>query len=55
VIFTWLGGPVLAPNGAYPYARLEDQREANEFLLAIAVTGGFFALLAAGALYLMVR
>ena len=48
LIFTWLGGPVLAPNGVYPYARLEDQRELNDILLAIAVTGGFFAILAGG-------
>lgn len=53
VIFSWLAGPVLAPSGAYPYARLEDQRTTNEVLLAIAVTGGFFAILAAGALFLM--
>lgn len=53
VIFTWLGGPVLAPSGAYPYARLEDQRTTSDVLLAIAVTGGFFALLAVGALFLM--
>ncbi len=55
VIFTWLGGPVLAPSGAIPYARLEDQRDTNDILLAIAVTGGFFAILAAGALFLMMR
>jgi rhomboid protease GluP len=55
VIFTWFGGPILAPSGIYPYARLEDQRETNEVLLAIAVTGGFFVILAVGALYLMVR
>ena len=53
VIFTWFGGPVLAPSGMYPYARLEDQRETRDVLLAIAVTGGFFAILAAGALFLM--
>jgi rhomboid protease GluP len=52
LIFSWLGGPVLAPSGAYPYARLEDQREANEVLLAIAVAGGFFVILAIGALFL---
>jgi len=53
VIFTWLGGPVLAPSGAYPYARLEDQRERSDVLLAIAVSGGFFIILALGALFLM--
>ena len=53
LFFTWLAGPVLAPSGAYPYARLEDQRTTNDVLLAIAVTGGFFAILAAGALFLM--
>ncbi len=53
VIFTWFGGPILAPSGTYPYARLEDQRESNEVFLAVAVTGGFFAILAAGALFLM--
>jgi len=55
VIFTWLGGPILAPSGAIPYARLEDQRELSDVILAIAVTGGFFAVLAAGALFLMIR
>jgi rhomboid protease GluP len=55
LIFTWLGGPVLAPSGMYPYAKLEDQRESNDVLLAIAVTGGFFVILAAGALFLMAR
>ncbi len=55
VIFTWLGGPVLAPSGEIPYARLEDQRKTQDVLLAIAVTGGFFVLLAAGALFLMGR
>jgi rhomboid protease GluP len=55
LIFSWLGGPVLAPSGMYPYARLEDQREINDVLLAVAITGGFFALLAAGALFLMGR
>jgi rhomboid protease GluP len=53
VIFTWLGGPVLAPSGAYPYARLEDQREISDILIAIVVTGGFFAILMVGALLLM--
>jgi rhomboid protease GluP len=53
LIFTWLGGPLLAPHGAYPYAHLEDQRDFNEILLATAITGGFFAILAAGALFLM--
>lgn len=54
LIFTWLGGPVLAPSGAIPYAKLEDQRSTKDIFLAIAVTGGFFAILAAGALFLMV-
>jgi rhomboid protease GluP len=53
LIFTWLGGPVLAPSGAYPYARLEDQRSSSDVLLAIAVSGGFFTILALGALFLM--
>jgi rhomboid protease GluP len=53
LIFTWIGGPVLAATGAYPYARLEDQRETSEVLLAIAVSFGFFALLVVGALFLM--
>ena len=55
VIFAWLGGPVLAPSGAIPYARLEDQRELSDIILAIAITGGFFAVLAAGALFLMIQ
>jgi rhomboid protease GluP len=53
VIFTWLGGPILAPTGGFPYAGLEDQRDFNEILLAIAISGGFFAILAVGALFLM--
>jgi rhomboid protease GluP len=53
VIFTWLGGPVLAPSGAYPYASLADQREKNDVLLAIFVSGGFFIILAVGAMFLM--
>jgi rhomboid protease GluP len=55
LIFAWLGGPVLVPTGMYPYARLEDQRETSDVLLAIAVTGGFFVVLAAGALFLTSR
>lgn len=55
LIFTWIGGPVLAPTGAYPYARLEDQRETNEVYIAIAASFGFFAILAIGALFLMIR
>jgi rhomboid protease GluP len=55
LIFTWIGGPVLAPDGGFPYAKLVDQRETSDILLAIAVTGGFFVILAAGALFLMVR
>jgi len=55
LIFTWLGGPILAPDGGFPYAKLVDQREINDVLLATAVTGGFFILLATGALFLMVR
>ncbi|MFN2236826.1 MAG: rhomboid family intramembrane serine protease [Anaerolineales bacterium] len=53
VIFTWLGGPILAPSGVYPYAHLEDQRTTSDVLLAIAVSGGFFVILALGALFLM--
>jgi rhomboid protease GluP len=55
LIFAWLGGPILAPDGGFPYAKLVDQREINDVLLATAVTGGFFILLATGALFLMVR
>jgi len=55
LIFAWLGGPILAPTGMYPYASLEDQRETNDVLLAILVTGGFFAILAAGALFLTMK
>jgi rhomboid protease GluP len=53
VIFTWLGGPVLVPNQGFPYARLEDQRDTNDVLLAVLITGGFFAILVVGALFLM--
>jgi rhomboid protease GluP len=55
LIFTWFGGPILAPTGMYPYASLEDQRETNDVLLAVLVTGGFFAVLAAGALFMMMK
>lgn len=55
LIFTWICGPVLAPDQGFPYAKLVDQRETNDILLATAVTGGFFVILAAGALYLMAR
>jgi len=55
LIFTWICGPVMAPDQGFPYAKLVDQRDTNDILLAIAVTGGFFVLLAAGALFLVAR
>jgi rhomboid protease GluP len=53
LIFSWLGGPLLEVRGLPPCAALVDRRERSDILLAIAVTGGFFGLLAAGALFLM--
>ncbi|HBX67957.1 MAG TPA: rhomboid family intramembrane serine protease [Chloroflexi bacterium] len=53
LIFAWIGGPVLAPEGMYPVTRMVDQRENRDILLATVVSGGFFAILALGALFLM--
>ncbi|MEW6406607.1 MAG: rhomboid family intramembrane serine protease [Chloroflexota bacterium] len=52
-MFTWFGGPLLGVSGIYPYQTVSDQRENRQILQAIAISGGFFVLLAAGALYLM--
>jgi rhomboid protease GluP len=53
LIFSWLGGPILAPDGGFPVARLVDQRSSKDVLLAAMVTLGFFMILAVGAIYLM--
>jgi len=53
LIFSWLGGPILAPDGGFPFAKLVDQRSSKDVLLAALVTLGFFMLLTVGALYLM--
>jgi rhomboid protease GluP len=55
LIFSWLGGPILAPDGGFPYAKLEDQRKTSDVLLASVVTGGFFVVLVTGALFLMMQ
>ena len=55
IIFTWFGGPVMGVVGIAPYAKLEDQRQSNEVLLAVAIVLGFYGLLAFGALFLLNR
>ncbi len=54
-VFTWFGGPLLGVSGIHPNQSITDQRENSEILQAIAIAGGFFVFLAAGALYLMTR
>lgn len=54
-VFTWFGGPLMKVTGIYPNLVIEDRREQSEVLQAIAIAGGFFIFLAAGALYLMSR
>ena len=53
LVFSWLGGPILASDGGFPIAHLVDQRRLTDVLIAAGVTFGFFAFLAVGALYLM--
>ena len=55
VLFSWLGGPILEVAGVYPNLAFEDKREPNEVFQAAGIAGIFFSILAAGALYLMVR
>ena len=55
LIFTWIGGPILAPDSGFPYARLVDQRETSDMILASVASGGFFVILAIGAIFLMGR
>lgn len=52
-MFTWFGGPLLSVSGICPFQTVTDQRENSQILKAIAISGGFFVFLAAGALYLM--
>ena len=54
-VFTWFGGPLLGISGIHPNLTVTDQRENGDILQAIAISGGFFVFLAAGALYLMTR
>jgi rhomboid protease GluP len=54
-MFAWFGGPLLHISGVYPALSVSDQRQTSEILQAIAIAGGFFAFLTAGALYLMSR
>jgi len=54
-VFTWFGGPLLGVSGIHPNLTVTDQRENSEIFQAIAISGGFFVFLAAGALYLMTR
>ena len=53
VVFSWLSGPIFALDKGFPQAKLIDQRGAHDVLLAAAITFGFFAFLAIGAIYLM--
>jgi rhomboid protease GluP len=52
VIFTWLGGPLLAPNATPLGLELTDKRTSGEVIQAIAITASFFVFLTAGALLL---
>lgn len=54
-LFTWFGGPIFGVSGIHPNLSVKDQRENSEIFQAIAIAGGFFVFLAAGALYLMTR
>ncbi len=54
-VFTWFGGPIFGISGIHPNLAVKDQRENSEILQAVAIAGGFFVFLAAGALYLMTR
>ncbi len=54
-VFTWFGGPLLKVAGIHPNFIIEDSRENSDVLQAIAISGGFFVFLAAGALYLISR
>jgi rhomboid protease GluP len=54
-VFTWFGGPLLKVSGIYPDLVIEDSRQQSDVLQAIAISGGFFFFLAAGALYLLSR
>lgn len=52
VIFTWLGGPLLATSATPLGLRLTDKRTTGEVIQAIAITAGFFVFLTIGALLL---
>lgn len=54
-VFTWFGGPLMKVTGVHPNFIIEDGRENSQVLQAIAIAGGFFIFLAAGALYLISR
>ncbi|MBC8496110.1 MAG: rhomboid family intramembrane serine protease, partial [Chloroflexi bacterium] len=54
-LFTWFGGPLLGVSGIHPNQFIADQRDNSDTLQAIAISGGYFIFLAAGALYLMTR
>jgi rhomboid protease GluP len=54
IIFAWLSGPILDVVGVYPDLSLDDRRGTIEVYQGIGVTAGFFSLLTAGALYLMI-
>ncbi len=45
-LFAWMAGPVLQPQGVFPTIKLVDERDTNSVVLASAVVGGGFAILA---------
>lgn len=53
VVFAWLGGPLLAPRATISGTSIVDQRTSSRVLQAIAITAGFFLMLALGAIFLM--
>jgi hypothetical protein len=51
-LFAWFAGPLLSLEGFQPQISVVDRREDRDVLLAGALVGLVFALLAAGTLYL---
>lgn len=51
-LFSWFAGPLLSLEGFHPQVSVVDKREDRDVFLAGALVGLFFALLAAGTLYL---
>ena len=53
IIFAWLAGPLLDVCGDYPNQLICDQRKSSDVVQAVVITFTFFAVLTAGAIYLM--